>query len=170
METRSPPQNVSQMLLFRISRYFGVAGGLALRTCEARFGVTRREWGVMATVAMHEGLLSSQLAEATQLDKARTSRALSGLEAKGWVQRTPVSGDRRRVEVSLTQEGWRMYAQILPAMGSIHLDLVSVLDDDELKQLDRTLAKLQTHAQQLEQSSRYQSLPRLGRSKGQKTS
>ena len=63
-----------------------------------------------------------------------------------------------------------MYAQILPAMGSIHLDLVSVLDDDELKQLDRTLAKLQTHAQQLEQSSLYQSLPRLGRSKGQKTS
>lgn len=169
VNTRSPPATVNQMLLFRISRYFGLAGGLALRMCEARFGVTRREWGVMATVAMHEGLLSSRLAETAQLDKARTSRALSGLEAKGWVQRTPVQGDRRRVMVSLTDEGRRMYELILPEMGKIHLDLVSVLGDAELAQLDATLVKLQAHAQELEKFERYQNLPRLGRNKGQKT-
>lgn len=70
------------MLLFRISRFFGVAGGMAMRMCEARFGLTRREWGVMATLATDEGLLSSELAQKAQLDRARTSRALSGLEEK----------------------------------------------------------------------------------------
>mgnify|MGYP002147265342 CR=1 FL=1 len=64
------------MLLFRISRFFGVAGGMAMRMCEARFGLTRREWGVMATLATEEGLLSSELAQKVQLDRARTSRAL----------------------------------------------------------------------------------------------
>ena len=88
------------MLLFRINRYFGAAGGVAMRMCEAHFGITRREWGVMATVAANEGLLSSELAERAQLDRARTSRALSGLEEKGWVQRSPMPGDRRRVAVS----------------------------------------------------------------------
>ena len=156
------------MLLFRISRYFGLAGGLALRTCEARFGVTRREWGVMATVATHEGLLSSQLAEATQLDKVRTSRALSGLESKGWVQREPVPGDRRHIVISLTAEGRRMYELILPEMARIHTDLVSALSDAELEQLDVTLAKLQSHAQELEKLERYKSLPRLGRSRKSK--
>ena len=170
MKTRKVPTTVSQMLLFRISRYFGLAGGLALRMCEAHFGLTRREWGVMATVAMNEGLLSSQLAQAAQLDKARTSRALGGLEAKGWVQRVPMAGDRRRIVVTLTEEGRSMYERILPEMASIHMDLVAVLSDAEIEQFDDMLARLQAHAQALEQLDRYQGLPRLGRSKGQKTS
>jgi hypothetical protein len=29
------------MLLFRINRYFGAAGGVAMRMCEAHFGITR---------------------------------------------------------------------------------------------------------------------------------
>lgn len=151
------------MLLFRINRYFGVAGGLATRMCEANFGLTRREWGVMATVAMNEGLPSSELADRALLDRARTSRALGGLEGKGWVQRTPIQGDRRRVAISLTEEGRAMYQRILPRMAALHMDLTSVLDDAELDQLDHLLAKLQRHAVALE--ARYTALPRVDRGK-----
>ena len=165
MKTRKVPTTVSQMLLFRISRYFGLAGGLALRMCEAHFGLTRREWGVMATVAMNEGLLSSELADKAQLDRARTSRALSGLEGKGWVRRQPLPGDRRRVAIHLTEEGRRMYERILPAMAQIHMDLVSVLSDEEVTQFDAMLARLQAHAQTLEQLPQYADLPRVERSR-----
>lgn len=153
------------MLLFRINRFFGAAGGVAMRMCEARFGLTRREWGVMATVAMNEGLLSSELAEKAQLDRARTSRALSGLEEKGWVRRQPLPGDRRRVAIHLTEEGRRMYGGILPAMAQIHMDLVSVLSDEEVAQFDAMLARLQAHALTLEQLPRYADLPRVERSR-----
>ena len=151
------------MLLFRISRFFGVAGGMAMRMCEARFGLTRREWGVMATLATEEGLLSSELAQKVQLDRARTSRALSGLEEKGWVLRKPLDGDRRRVAIYLTEEGRRMYGLILPRMAQIHLDLVSVLSDEELEQFDTLLARLQRHALTLEAEGRYDALPRVDR-------
>ena len=164
MNTREP-NSIHQMLLFRINRFFGAAGGLAMRMCETRFGLTRREWGVMATLATHEGLLSSELAEKAQLDRARTSRALSGLEEKGWVQRRPLDGDRRRVAIYLTPEGRRMYGLILPEMAKIHADIVAVLSDDELRQFDATLAKLQAHALTLEQQDRYADLPRVERSK-----
>lgn len=153
------------MLLFRINRFFGAAGGMAMRMCEARFGLTRREWGVMATLAMEEGVLSSELAQKAQLDRARTSRALSGLEDKGWVLRKPLDGDRRRVAIYLTDEGRRMYGQILPEMVKIHADIVAALSDEELAQFDHLLAKLQTHAVTLEQQERYADLPRIGRSK-----
>ncbi len=156
------------MLLFRINRFFGAAGGLATRVCEAQFGLTRREWGVMATLAKHEELLSSELAALALLDRARTSRALSGLADKGWVQRTPIPGDRRRVAVRLTEDGRRMYALILPRMAQLHTDLVAVLDDAELDQLDVLLAKLQSQALALEQASHYAALPRVERSKGQR--
>ncbi|MEG1734029.1 MAG: MarR family transcriptional regulator [Comamonas sp.] len=152
------------MLLFRINRFFGAAGGVAMRMCEARFGLTRREWGVMATVAMNEGLLSSELAERALLDRVRTSRALGGLEDKGWVQRKPLPGDRRRIAIYLTDEGRRMYGLILPEMAKIHLDLVSVLSDAELAQFDEMLARLQAHAQTLEQQDHYADLPHVTRS------
>lgn len=153
------------MLLFRINRFFGAAGGMAMRMCEARFGLTRREWGVMATLAMEEGVLSSELAQKAQLDRARTSRALSGLEDKGWVLRKPLDGDRRRVAIYLTDEGRRMYGQILPEMVKIHADIVAALSDEELAQFDHLLAKLQAHAVTLEQQERYADLPRIERSK-----
>ena len=153
------------MLLFRINRFFGAAGGMAMRMCEARFGLTRREWGVMATLAMEEGVLSSELAQKAQLDRARTSRALSGLEDKGWVLRKPLDGDRRRVAIYLTDEGRRMYGQILPEMVKIHADIVAALSDEELAQFDHLLAKLQAHAVTLEKQERYADLPRIGRSK-----
>lgn len=152
------------MLLFRINRYFGAAGGLAMRMCEARFGLTRREWGVMATVASNEGLLSSELAEKALLDRTRMSRALGGLEEKGWVQRKPLPGDRRRIAIYLTEEGRKMYEVILPAMAGIHTDLVSILSDEELDQFDALLAKLQAHALTLEQQDQYADLPRVERS------
>ena len=112
-----------------------------LSDLEARFGLTRREWGVMATLATEEGLLSSKLAQKVQLDRARTSRALSGLEEKGWVLRKPLDGDRRRVAIYLTEEGRRMYGLILPEMVKIHADIVSVLSDEELALFDGLLAK-----------------------------
>lgn len=168
MNTRPSPQTIQQMLLFRVSRFFGAAGGLATRMCEAQFGLPRREWGVMATLAVHEGLLSSEIAERARLDRARTSRALSRLQERGWVQRLPIQGDRRRIAVHLTDEGRRMYALILPRMAQLHLDLVEVLDDAELAQFDALLARLQLQALALESDPRYAALPRVERSKGQR--
>lgn len=166
VNTRFAPTQVQQMLLFRVARFFGVAGGLVIRTCEARFGLTRREWGVLATVAHEEGLLSSELADKAMLDRVRTSRALTGLEAKGWVQRKPLPGDRRRIAIYLTEEGRRMVGLILPEMARIHLDLVSVLSDAELAQFDASLAKLQAQALALCEQGPYADLPRIGRSSG----
>jgi DNA-binding MarR family transcriptional regulator len=67
------------------------------------------------------------------------------------------------VAVSLTAEGRRMYGLILPRMAQIHLDLVSVLSDEELAQFDTLLARLQRHALTLEAEGRYDALPRVDR-------
>jgi hypothetical protein len=48
-------------------------------------------------------------------------------------------------------------------MAQIHLDLVSVLSDEELAQFDTLLARLQRHALTLEAEGRYDALPRVDR-------
>nr|MBA2673675.1 MarR family transcriptional regulator [Ramlibacter sp.] len=62
------PAALDDLLLYRISRLRAVAGGMVVRLCEGRFGITWREWRVLALLAQEEGLLSSQLAERAQLD------------------------------------------------------------------------------------------------------
>jgi DNA-binding MarR family transcriptional regulator len=73
------PAALDDVLLYRISRLLATAGSMVIRLCEGRYGITRREWRVLALLAQEEGLLSSQLAERAQLDRARTSKAISSL-------------------------------------------------------------------------------------------
>ena len=49
-------------------------------------------------------VLSSELADKAMLDRVRTSRALTGLEVKGWVQRKPLPVDADSV-ICVLQHG-----------------------------------------------------------------
>lgn len=156
-------QTIQQMPLFRLNRLLIQANVLNGRVCEAQFGLTRREWSVLAALAASEGLLSSALATATQLDRARTSKALTSLEAKGWVQRTPLAGDRRRITISLTEQGRQIYAQVQPAVAQLNRDLVAALSPEQQQQLDAILTVLQATAVQLGRQEPYVTLPRVDR-------
>ena len=64
------PGALDDLLLYRINRLLGVAGSMVIRLCEGRFGITRREWRVLAALAHEASLLSSQLAERAQRIRA----------------------------------------------------------------------------------------------------
>ena len=70
------PQVLGDLLLYRLSRLAGAAGMPAVRLCEGRYGITRREWRMLALLAEGGVMHPSALAVQAQLDRARTSRAL----------------------------------------------------------------------------------------------
>ena len=73
------PLVLSDLLLYRLSRLQATAGGMALRYCEGQFGITRREWRILALLAAVGPLGSSDLAERASLDRPRTSKAVTSL-------------------------------------------------------------------------------------------
>jgi DNA-binding MarR family transcriptional regulator len=143
-----------------------VAGAPVTRWCEGQFGVTRREWRVIATLAVDGPMLSSQLAEALELDRARTSRALGRLDEMGLVTRTHQVGNARLVQVALAAKGRALFDQLWPVIREHHLRLLAPLSPDETQLLDRLLARITQQAQRLNED--YTDLPkverRLGRS------
>jgi len=151
------------MLLYRIGRLLATAGGLVIRLCEGEYGITRREWRVLAKLAQEDGILSSALAERAQLDRARTSRAVTSLVAKQLVERRPRPRDRREVALHLTAAGRALYEAMLPRVGQIHQDLTAVLGEVELAALDDMLARLQGQADKLLQQA---DLPKADRRRG----
>ena len=68
------PQTIDDMLLYVLWIIQANAGRAVVQLCETEFGISRREWRVLAHLAGAEGLQPSELALRTGLDRARTSR------------------------------------------------------------------------------------------------
>lgn len=162
------PAAVEDMLLLRISRLLSTGGGMVIRLCEGRFGITRREWrviGLLATLPPGEGLRPSDLAVRAQLDRARTSRALSSLAAKQLVSRDAMPGDRRQAGVKLTERGRALHGELFPLVKEINLDLLAGLSPQEVLALDGMLTRMQARAERLAAATQDE-LPKADRRRG----
>lgn len=120
-----------------------------MRVCEKVAGLTRREWRVLAFVEQHQGLLSSELAISAMLDRARTSRALKELEAKGLVERRPRPSNRREVQVFVTEKGRAANDQLLARVAEINRQLLMGFNEVERELLADMLTRLQSLADKL---------------------
>jgi DNA-binding MarR family transcriptional regulator len=143
------PQLQDDLLLYRLYRIHATAAPLVVRMCERDYGITRREWRVLSCLADVEGVLSSELALRTLLDRARTSRAITSLTDKGLVRREPRPSDRREVHVFLTEEGRRVHGEVFPRIAAIQRDLLSPFSAQECRQLSDLLARLQASVSRL---------------------
>jgi DNA-binding MarR family transcriptional regulator len=145
----SQPRGLGDMLLYRLNRLRAVGGGMVLRYCEGEFGVTRREWVVLALLAGSGTVCSSALAAQAHLDKSATSKAVMALLKKGLISRSMRRGDRRYTELALTAEGRELYGRILPVVEGINRQLMSDLSEEEIRLLDGLLDRLQRSADAL---------------------
>lgn len=145
----SSPQSIDDLLLYRLARLLSVGSTSAIRLFEGQFSITRREWRVMASLWPDESLLSSELAEHAQLDRARTSRAISSLVAKGLIDRQAVPSDQRKATLTLTGKGHNLYESAFPVVAELNQRLTQGLSDDALKALDAAINHIQATADKL---------------------
>ncbi len=144
------PQAIDDFLLFRLSRVLALGGGTIRRLCEGQLGITWREWRLIASLRPGVSMLSSELANHAQLDRARTSRSISTLIAKGLINRQIVPSDQRKATVTLTDKGRSMYESFFPVVADLNLRLMQGLGDDALQALDLALTHIQTEAEKLQ--------------------
>ena len=142
-------KTLDDMLLYVLWQLQAAARRPVVRLCEAEFGITRREWRMLAQLADSEGMPSSALAERAALDRAQTSRAVSALVQKGLVVRTPRPGNRREVLLHLTERGRALYAALLPRVAAINQELLSVLSETEVATLDALVQRLRAQAERM---------------------
>ena len=157
------PAGLDDLLLYKLSRLLAVGGSMVIRLCEGRFGITRREWRVIARLAQERDLLSSELAERIQLDRARTSRAVTSLVAKGLVRRQAGAADRRQARLALTEQGRALHRALFPLVCEINRGLLAPLPPEEVRRLDAMLDRLQAQADAMVQASQ---LPKADRRRG----
>ncbi len=138
----SEPAGLVDMLLYRLNRIRAVGGGVVLRLCEGQFGVTRREWVLLALLHGGGPVSSSGLATRADLDKSATSKAVVTLVAKNLVRRSTRAGDRRYVELELTDAGRALFERMMPVMKDINAHLLGPLSERDVMLLDELLDRL----------------------------
>jgi DNA-binding MarR family transcriptional regulator len=143
------PRTVDDLLNYRLSRLFASSGAMVIRLCEGRYGITRREWRLIALLAAHGAMSPSELAERAHLERARTSRHITELARRKLIVRLPDSQDGRRAQVELTEQGRRLYDELFPQSVRFNCEVVAALTPAELQAFEEALAKLTVNAERI---------------------
>lgn len=137
---------MSELFLYRLTRLQAVAVAPVGRLCQARYGISRREWRLIVVLARHGPVLSSELADFAQLDRARTSRIVTALVDLKLIAREVIPSDRRQARVSLTEKGQALYDEFLPVVVELNRQLLLALEPEEIAQLDGLMDRLAERA------------------------
>lgn len=84
-----------------------------------KMGLRVPEWRVLACLVDNDGMMVTELAEISLLEQSRMTRIIDQMDKRGLTQRAADPRDRRKVRVSLTEEG-RVLARDLVAQAQAH--------------------------------------------------
>ena len=138
---------LERFLPYRLSVLMLRISNAIARSYERRFRLGVPEWRVMAVLGRFGPLSANGVAEKTQMDKVRVSRAVARLVAAGRVSRRTDRMDRRRAILALTSAGEAIHREIVPHAERVEARLLAGLDEAERATLDRLIAKLEARAQ-----------------------
>jgi DNA-binding MarR family transcriptional regulator len=144
------PQQATDLLLYRLAKLHASAARLVTRLCERHYGITRREWGMVMWLAQMPGLQPSAMADKLELDRARASRAIASLQAKGLLRKQPHPTHRGQAALHLTEAGEQLHAALWPQIRAINQKLLAPLGRKDLHTLDHWLRQLQDQAAALD--------------------
>ena len=107
-----------------------VSAGFA-RHYKQAYGISVAEWRVVAHLSRGEAVSVREIHERVNMDKPKVSRAASRLEEAGYVTKVVSSTDRRLVELSLTDKGWAMIADLTPVARRYESRLMEAIGSED---------------------------------------
>ena len=106
------------------------------------FGLMPGQPKVLEFVAENEGCLQRDIALACAMDRATTTGLLARMEETGLVERRPKAGDRRALEVWLTDAGWAAAERVAVCGAEVDAIAHANMTPNERETLSRLLARV----------------------------
>ena len=125
-----PSFNLDEFLPYQLAVAAGRTSREFARIYRERFGIGIAEWRVVAHLSQAGAVSVREIYEKVDMDKSRVSRAAQRLEEAGYVRKVVSARDRRLVELSLTERGREMIAEIAPLARDFERALAERLGPD----------------------------------------
>lgn len=114
-----------------------------------RAGITVSGWRALSVIGTFEPVSSGGVARRSSMDADKVTRAVDRLVAKGLVARKVDPEDRRRVALTLTPRGRRIFTDIERSRREIDVEFLSVLSESERRSFFAALDKLELQARRI---------------------
>jgi len=118
-----------------------------VRSLQARIephGVSIGMWYFLRTLWEEDGISQRELSQRVGMMEPTTASALNNMERKGLVRRLRNRGDRRVINVFLTERGRALREQLLPLAAAVNEVALVGFSAEEIGQLRAVLSKLRT--------------------------
>lgn len=106
-------------------------------------------WRVLVVIGARGPISAKEVVERTHQPPDRITRTVDQFEVRGWVERRRDAVDGRRVMLTATSRGKKIYDHIEDVVREAHRQTVSVLNAGELRQFDDTLRKYEQRCREL---------------------
>ena len=103
----------------------------AQRTQAAGLDLTSVQFAALQAIHDYPATDQARVAELIAYDRATIGGVIDRLVQKGWVHRVVSERDRRARELSLTDEGERIFAELLPLVRDLQSDILQALSAEE---------------------------------------
>lgn len=144
------PGGAALDLEHRLSYRFSVLSAKMRRAVyRPEYGVLPSNWRAMAAIGRYGPMSASDVCARTTVEPDKVTRAVNALMEAGYVRREQDKYDKRRVVLSLTPLGRKVYNEIERATRQIELTLLLALTQCERDTLNRVLTKLEQRAHEL---------------------
>ena len=107
-------------------------------------GVTRSQWWVLSSLSRHRGtgLMQTELSKLLDVGKVTLGGLIDRLEARGYVERRPLPGDRRAKRVLMTGKGTKLLAQIHKVAKVVNAEIMTGISAGDATRVETILRKM----------------------------
>ncbi|MCY1077537.1 MarR family winged helix-turn-helix transcriptional regulator [Archangium lansingense] len=140
---------LDEFLPYRLSLASNAVSQVIARAYEEHFGLKMHEWRVVTVLAQNGELTQQEIVGRTKMDKVTVSRAAQVLERRKFLRRVTNADDGRSLRLSLTAEGQKLYARVVPAALELEAEVLKGLSEREITELKDVLRRLETAAERV---------------------
>lgn len=130
-------------LPYRLNRLADAVSREFSQIYKDRFGITRPEWRLLATLGEYGAMTATQVGAHSAMHKTKVSRAVAELEKRRWLMRKTDETDRRIEKLELTGPGLTAYREMVPLAVGFQDKLMGKLDAKSRETLLRAIDTLE---------------------------
>lgn len=108
-----------------------------------KYGLTHGQFFMLCAILEEEGLLPSQLADKTELDRPTATGLLDRLERDGWVKRHTEPSDRRMYRIFPSAKAINNKGDLLNLFEQTNSHFINRFTPDEWKRFQEYLSRLE---------------------------
>jgi len=108
----------------------------------AEWDLSRREYHILIVIGAHPEISAIEICQLTGYSQMTVSRRVSKLLKCNKITKVLDSKDKRKYKLALTDDGWKLYQQIIPVGLGLEAEAASALSKTQIRSLNKILGIL----------------------------